>query len=192
LISQPFEINDMLQEKPMSFKSATVAALAAVVFAAPAFAESKIMIEDAYARVASKMGKTGAAFMVIQNHGDEADRLIDAKSDIAKKVELHTHKDMGDGVMKMMHVEEGFAIPAEGMHTLKRGGDHVMFMGLNAPLAHGDVVKATLVFEKAGDMVVEIPVDLERKAAHGMGQGNIDHGAMKHGDGMQAGHKHSN
>jgi copper(I)-binding protein len=71
----------------------------------------------------------------------------------------------------MMHVEEGFAVPAGGMHMLARGGDHVMLMGLNQSLAHGDVVSVTLTFEQAGDVTVDIPVDLERKP---------DHGAMDH------------
>ncbi len=51
---------------------------------------------------------------------------------------------------------------------LARGGDHVMFMGLNEVLTHGDTINVTLVFEKAGEVAVEIPVDLERKPMHGM------------------------
>jgi hypothetical protein len=54
-----------------------------------------------------------------------------------------------------------------------------MFMGLTTGLEHGDMVNVTLVFEKAGEVQVEIPVDLERKAMHGMGQ---KHGKMKMGN----------
>jgi copper(I)-binding protein len=164
----------------MSFKSIAAVAVAALTFAAPAFAESVISIKDPYARVATKMSKSGAAFMVIENTGDEADQLIDARSDVSKVVELHTHKENEQGIMQMLHVPEGFAIPAGGKHMLARGGDHVMFMGLNTGLAHGDVVNVTLVFEKAGEIAVEIPVDLERKPMHGMGQ--MNHGEMKMGD----------
>jgi len=118
--------------------------------------------------------------MQIMNHSSEDDRLIGAASSIAKKVELHTHKDMGDGVMKMVHVEEGFAIPAGGMHGLMRGGDHVMFMGLTQDMIQGESVEVTLTFEKAGDIVVQIPVDLERKATGGMMHKKMDHsGEMK-------------
>jgi len=74
---------------------------------------------------------------------------------------------MGDGVMKMMHVEEGFAVAAGETHMLQRGGDHVMLMGLNQELKQGDTITLTLSFEKAGDMVVEVPVDLARKPAAG-------------------------
>ncbi|MDO6726073.1 copper chaperone PCu(A)C [Cognatishimia sp. 1_MG-2023] len=163
----------------MSFKSLSLSAALIFAIAAPAFAESKIMIHDAYARVASKAAKTGAAFLEVHNMGDEEDRLIDVRSDAAAKVELHTHKDMGDGIMKMMHVEEGFAIPAGETHALARGGDHVMLMGLTSRLAHGDEVNVTLVFEKAGEIAVTIPVDLERKADHGaMDHSNMDHSEM--------------
>ncbi|MGB7319534.1 MAG: copper chaperone PCu(A)C [Planktotalea sp.] len=153
----------------MSFTSKFLATAVAVAMALPAFADG-MMINDAYARTAMKGGKSGAAFMQIMNHTDTDDRLIGAASDIAKKVELHTHKDMGEGVMKMVHVEEGFAIPAGGMHALARGGDHVMFMGLTQDMIQGETVEVTLTFEKAGDIVVQIPVDLERQ----------DHGAMQH------------
>lgn len=156
-------------------------AAATLAFALPAFAESRIMIEDAYARAAGANAMAGAAFMQIMNMGDEADRLIDARSDVARRVELHTHIENDQGVMQMTHVKEGFALPAGETHLLKRGGDHVMFMGLTETFAHGESVTVTLVFEKAGEMVVEIPVDLERKPMAGMATEAMDHGAMTHG-----------
>lgn len=163
----------------MSFKTFAAAAVATIALAAPVFAESVIAVKDPYARVMSKQAKSGAAFMVIENTGDEADQLIEARSDVARMVMLHTHKENADGVMQMLHVPEGFTIPAGGEHALDRGGDHVMFMGLTTGLEHGDMVNVTLVFEKAGEVQVEIPVDLERKAMHGMGQ---KHGKMKMGN----------
>lgn len=155
----------------MSLKINLLAAVAAVALAVPAFA-GDITIEDPYARASTKKSSSGAAFMVLKNAGSEDDRLVSASSDVAKRVELHTHKEDGNGVMKMMEVEEGFAIPAGGEHALARGGDHVMFMGLTAPLQHGETVEVTLTFEKAGDVVVDVPVDLERKPMHGHKHGN--------------------
>lgn len=145
----------------MSFLKTSAAITLAAFFALPVAADG-IEIHDAYARSASAIAKTGAAFMFIMNTGDVNDRLIGVTSDVAPKVELHTHKDMGDGVMKMVHVEEGFVIPANDTHALARGGDHVMFMGLAKGFAEGEMVTITLTFENAGDVVVEIPVDLVR------------------------------
>ncbi|HBQ35219.1 MAG TPA: copper-binding protein [Rhodobacteraceae bacterium] len=146
-----------------------MAAVAATSFALPAFAtDSTIVIEDAYARSSMKMAKTGAAFMVIKNTGTVDDRMISATSDASKRVELHTHVEKtvdGQTFMKMGIMEGGFPVPANGETVLKRGGMHVMFMGLTGPFVHGETVKATLVFEKAGEIEVEIPIDLERKPA---------------------------
>ncbi|MCK0141654.1 copper chaperone PCu(A)C [Aliiroseovarius sp. F20344] len=167
----------------MSPMKTVLAAGAAALFALPALA-GDIMINDAYARASGMNAKAGAAFFQIMNHGAEDDRLIAAKSDASKRVELHTHKDMGDGVMKMMEVEEGFAIAAGGMHALQRGGDHVMFMGLNEPFVDGGTVTVTLVFEKAGEMTVEIPVDLKRNPmGGGMQHGKPEDGKMGEGHG---------
>lgn len=152
----------------MSFTKTILAAATVCVLAIPAFADG-IMIKDAYSRSAGPSAKTGAAFFGIMNHSGHDDRLINASSDIAKRVELHTHIESADGVMQMRQVKDGFAIEDGGMHMLQRGGDHVMFMGLLRPLTQGETVTVTLTFEHAGDITVEIPVDLERQPEHGMG-----------------------
>ena len=142
----------------------TALALVAALLAFPAFAGDTLMIQDPYARSMGSIGGSGAVFFTVMNHGAEEDRLIDVRSDVAEKVELHTHKEDGNGVMQMMHVPEGFTIAAGGEHALARGGDHVMLMGLTREVADGDVINLTLVFEKAGEIAVEAPVDNARKA----------------------------
>ena len=116
----------------MKLRNLLSAASVALLTCTPLFA-SDVMVMDTYARVASKVAKSGAAFMMIHNHADQDARLIAAASDVAKRVELHTHIEE-DGVMKMTKLEDGMIIPAGGMHALKRGGDHVMFMGLTRSL----------------------------------------------------------
>lgn len=153
----------------MRIKNVLLGASAAFMMASLVAAEGLIEIKDPYARTSRPNAPTGAAFMVLMNNGETEDRLIAAKSDIAKRVELHTHKEDGNGVMTMMEIE-AIVIPAGGTHAMKRGGDHVMFMGLNESLEQGDTVSVTLVFENAGEVQVEIPVDLDRKpdaSAHG-------------------------
>ncbi|SNS21690.1 copper chaperone PCu(A)C [Tropicimonas sediminicola] len=145
------------------------AAAAALVLATPALADIEIV--DAYARAAMANAKSGAAFMEIHNTGSEDDRLVGAASDIAARVELHTHIGDANGVMQMVQVEEGFPIPAGSTHMLQRGGDHVMFMGLTGPMNDGETVTVTLSFEKAGDITVEIPVDLQRQPGQPMQHG---------------------
>jgi copper(I)-binding protein len=158
LILNPTQKN---QEIKMKLGNLLSAACVALLTSTPLFA-GDVMVMDAYARVASKVAKSGAAFMMIHNHSNQDDRLIAAASDVAKRVELHTHIEE-DGVMKMTKLEDGMIIPAGGMHALKRGGDHVMFMGLTRSLEHGDMFELTLTFEHAGDVALTVPVDLERQ-----------------------------
>jgi len=149
------------------------AAAAALSLAGAAAMAAGITVSDPYARAASPSAKSGAAFMAITNAGDAPDRLVAAASDIAQRVELHTHVEDGDGVMRMVHVEEGFEIAPGETVMLARGGKHVMFMGLTRAMAQGDSVEVTLTFENAGDVVIEVPVDLERKPGT---MGGMDHG----------------
>ncbi|RME14094.1 MAG: copper chaperone PCu(A)C [Alphaproteobacteria bacterium] len=150
----------------MSFKTLLAATTAALI-AMPAFAGPQISIENAYARAAGAMAVAGAAFFTIRNTGDEDDRLVAAKSDAAKMVQLHTHIAEGD-VMRMVEVPEGFPVPAGGTHELKRGGDHVMMMGLKAPFVDGESIDLTLVFEKSGPIEISVPVDNAREDGAGM------------------------
>lgn len=160
----------------MSVKSLLAATAAALCLALPAHADG-MMVEDAYARSASPTAQSGAAFMHIVNHSGQDDRLIGAASPAAHMTELHTHKEDANGVMQMIHVEEGFALPAGETLVLDRGGKHIMFMGLNAPFEQGATVPLTLTFEKAGEMQVEVPVDLDRMPGDAAAMDHSTHGS---------------
>ena len=122
-----------------------------------------IMIMDAYARSSGKTATSGAVYMMIHNHSGQDDRLLRVQSNAAKKVELHTHEEDKNGTVKMLHVPEGFAIEANGMLLLTRGKEHIMFMGLKNSWSHGDVLDIELIFREAGEVKLEVEVDLERK-----------------------------
>tara|TARA_B100000925_G_C21643334_1_gene318223 strand:- start:71 stop:541 length:471 start_codon:yes stop_codon:yes gene_type:complete len=123
----------------------------------------QIMISDAYARSSGPLAKAGAAYMKIMNHSDGSDRLIGVQSDIAKKTELHTHLKDDNGVMRMVHIDEGIKIGPMKEHSLVRGGQHIMFMGLKQPFETGKIILLTLLFEKAGEVSIEIVIDQDRK-----------------------------
>ena len=133
-----------------------------------------IVIEHQYARAASPIAKSGAAFMHIMNNGTENDRLIAVRTDAAMMPELHTHI-MEDGIAKMREVEGGFEILAGDATILERGGLHIMLMGLTNPFIHGDVITLTLIFEHAGEITIEVPIDNERQGNMEM---NMDHSNM--------------
>jgi copper(I)-binding protein len=121
------------------------------------------MVSDSYARSTGPLAKAGAAYMKIMNHSKKDDRLISVYSDIAKKTELHTHLKSDNGVMKMMLIDKGIEIGAMKEHALVRGGEHIMFMGLKEPFENGKIIPVTLLFEKAGEVNIEVVVDQKRK-----------------------------
>lgn len=123
--------------------------------------DGPIRVDDAYARGPGP-APVGAVFMSLTNTGDAPDRLVGVASDAAQRVELHTHTADADGVMRMGPLEGGIALAAGESHSLKRGGDHVMLMGLAAPLETGSEIEITLTFERAGEITVTVPVDNER------------------------------
>lgn len=101
---------------------------------------------------------TAGGYMAISNTGPEADRLIGIETEFAKKVTLHESKVDASGMATMNEVE-ALEIPAGETVNLENGGNHVMFMGLGGPLTEGQLVKAVLVFERAGRVEMEFQVD---------------------------------
>lgn len=153
----------------MSFKT-TIAAVStvAILISTTAFAEG-LMVKDPYARASRPNAPTGAAFMTLMNHSDADIKVVGVRSDVARRVELHTHIDKGEGVVQMTKIADGITISAGEMHMMKRGGDHVMFMGLTQSLVDGESISVTFTIENGEDMIVEIPVDNERKPNEGEG-----------------------
>ena len=147
--------------------STYVAATAAVLLTSAAAFADAIAIKDPYVRASTPNAKTGAAFFEIHNTSGADDRLVAARTEVARRVELHTHTEDANGVMRMGEIEGGIPVADGASHHLKRGGDHVMLMGLTGPLEQDETITLILTFETAGEITVEVPVDHKRKASHG-------------------------
>jgi periplasmic copper chaperone A len=156
-------------------------AAVAALLAAPALACDGFEVHDAHARASTAMSQSGAAFMVIHNHGSADCHIASVRSDVAAATELHTHLTDSQGVMRMVQVTEGFPLPAGGEVLLQRGGNHVMFLGLIRPLAQGDEIAITFVFADGAEHEVLLPVDNERAPS-----GNAHGQAHGHGHGTRA------
>lgn len=128
----------------------------------------ELQVTDVRARPAPLEGGTGAVYLTVVNGTAEDDQLAAVSSPVAQAAELHETVD-DNGVMRMHHEPEGFAVPAGGALQLAPGGKHVMLIGLTAPLAVGDTIMLTLTFAHAGEKVVHAPVmEIE-------GSGHMDH-----------------
>ncbi len=110
-----------------------------------------------------RAAKSGAGYLMIVNNGTTDDSLLEVRADFPK-VMLHLSEEK-DGIAKMTHVDK-IDVPAGETVELAPGGLHVMFMGLAGdPLEEGEEIKATLVFENAGEVDVVFNVEPRSDAA---------------------------
>lgn len=133
-----------------------------------------IMIEDAYARSSTPSATSGAIFLQLMNHGSD-DHLAGVASSVAKRVELHMHNEDENGIMRMLHVEDGFAVPSGEVVALERGGKHIMLLGLIEPLENGATFPLTLRFKEAGEITIDVIVDRDRKPTRRGDRGGHEH-----------------
>lgn len=132
------------------------AAFVAALTTTPALhAQTAVKVEGAWARPTVQGQAAGGGFLKITG-GAAADKLVSARADVSKSVELHTMVMDGD-VMRMREIGV-IDVPAGQTVELRPGGLHVMFMGLNKPLKNGDSFPLTLRFEKAGEVKVDMKV----------------------------------
>jgi copper(I)-binding protein len=124
--------------------------------AAHEFKAGKLTLQHPWTRATA--GKVGAGYTIIVNSGTTADQLVSATTPAADKVEIHT-MTMDGGVMKMRPLPDGIVIPAGGTAKLAPGGNHLMLIGLKAPLVEGTLVPLTLNFAKAGPVKVQLKVE---------------------------------
>lgn len=108
--------------------------------------------------------KNGAVHMVITNNGAEADALISASSPAAAVVEIHDHETGEDGVMRMRKIDR-VDVPAGASVEFAPGGLHIMLIGLTAPLTLEEIFPVTLVFEKAGEVTINVYVTEDQPPA---------------------------
>jgi copper(I)-binding protein len=143
--------------RPTAFFVAGLIGLVLTTAQARDYKVGSIDITDPWSRATPKGASVAAGYMKITNKGTTADRLVRGSSDISPTFEVH-EMSMDNGVAKMRPVKGGLEIKPGETVELKPGSSHVMFVGLKKPLAAGEHINATLVFERAGAINVEYDV----------------------------------
>lgn len=144
--------------RPLLSTLAAIVALCPLTSAlAHDFKAGDLHIDHPWARATAPQQPNGAAYFTVANEG-AADRLLEAQSPVADRVELHTHDVDSAGVMRMRQVE-AIDLPAGETTALEPGGLHVMLIGLEDHLVEGEAFPLTLVFERAGAVEVEVAVE---------------------------------
>ena len=164
--------------RPNSLLVTSLTALAITTAHARDYKAGALDVADPWSRATPKGASVAAGYMKISNSGTAPDRLMSGSSDVASKFEVH-EMTMENGVAKMRPVNGGLEIKPGQTVEFKPGSFHIMFVGLKKPLANGDHIKATLMFERAGTLNVEFDV-------HEMGASTT--GAKDSMPGMQMSH----
>ena len=119
----------------------------------------EIMVENAWGRPSPKIATAGAFYMLINNDGNEGDKLLSAESSACGVIELHESFQMEDGVMGMRPVEGGsIDIPAKGEIELKMGGLHIMCIDKIEDFVPGAILPVTLNFAITGKMDIDVEI----------------------------------
>lgn len=141
---------------------------------------ASVTVGDPWVRatVGAEDTSMSAAFMTIDNDGDEDVTLVGASTEVAAMVELH-EMSMVDGAMAMQAMTEGLVVEAGRGKVLEPSGYHVMLMDLRTELAAGDEVELTLEFSDGSEQSVTAPVKEfteEEGHYHEPGTGEHSHG----------------
>ncbi len=130
-------------------------ALAMLAFAAPAAAQQTVIVTNAWSRATPPGAATAAAYMTLTS--PTGDRLIGIATPAAKDAQVH-EMTMNGGVMRMREITRGLELPPGKPVTLAPGGNHVMLVGLAAPLKQGQTLPLDLTFERAGKIHVDATI----------------------------------
>lgn len=117
-----------------------------------------IVIGHPWSRPTAPGMPMGVAYFTLTNNGNQPDALIGARTPRAARVEIHGTR-IEDGVARMRPLEE---IPLAPGKTVKvePGGIHLMLVELDDALVSGTRVPLTLEFRVAGQVTVELSVEM--------------------------------
>lgn len=118
--------------------------------------EGALIMTQVWSRAMPPTAPTGAVYFNVRNLGDKPDRLVGVQTSRAEIAEMHTHVHTGE-MMRMERIDS-VEVPAGGDVAFKPGGNHVMLFKPNTPLAAGETFPLTLIFERSGEMTVDVPI----------------------------------
>jgi len=143
------------------------ALLIASVLAAAAHAHhysiGSLVIGHPWSRPTASGMPTGVAYLSITNNGLREDTLLAAHTPAAARVEFH--RTSFDAGMARMRPAEALVVGPNSTITAEPGGLHLMLVDLKSPLVVGSFVPLVLQFEAAGEITVQLKVEMAMDAA---------------------------
>lgn len=112
----------------------------------------KLKVEHPWTRAPADGEKNATFYAFLHNNGDAPDKLIAVKCEKFEKAVIH-------GDPKNLELEAPIVLPPKTKVTAAPGGVHVALIGAKKHLEVGWGLEMTLVFEKAGEVVVDAAID---------------------------------
>ena len=114
-----------------------------------------LTVYDAYIRQPASPD-VAAAYLSVRNDGDTPDRLSSAYCGAAGTTSVHA--DSADMKPGQTATSTPLAVPARATVRLSPAKGHIMLDKLTGPLKAGDTVSLLLRFDKAGQVLLDVPV----------------------------------
>ncbi|KQR61328.1 copper chaperone PCu(A)C [Brevundimonas sp. Leaf168] len=118
-------------------------------------ATDAVTATDAWCRPSPNGAKAGGCYVTLTAATD--DRLTGGSTPRAASLQVHEMKTE-NGMMKMAELTAGLPLPAGQAVALAPGGNHLMLIGLTAPLVAGETVPLTFQFASAPAITVQAQV----------------------------------
>jgi len=118
-------------------------------------ATAAVTATDAWCRPSPNGAKAGGCYVTLTAATD--DRLMGGSTPRAGSLQVHEMKTE-NGMMKMAELTAGLPLPAGQAVALAPGGNHLMLIGLTAPLVAGETVPLTFQFASAPSITVQAQV----------------------------------
>lgn len=153
--------------------SMTLSAIAfsLIVAISTAFAtEASLIVQDPWVREAPPHSKVLAAYLLVENKGEQSRTLNGASSPSFEHVEMHK-TEVRDGVANMLR-QDKLEIPGGGSLVFESGGYHLMLIGPLKPLRMGDRIELSLSF--ANGEQFKVNADVRKAMEGGASMGNME------------------
>jgi copper(I)-binding protein len=134
-----------------------VAVVIVAVLGREASAGARITVRDAWARPLPPVVESAELYMIIENTGNDPDRLTGAASPACGMMLLYERFRTAKGTMSMRETGP-IVVPAGRRVELKVSGHHLMCMERKREFRAGATFPLTLRFEKAGAVTVQVTV----------------------------------
>ena len=113
---------------------------------------NNILVRNAYLRGPANTGEQTELYLFLLNTGGDVDRLTEVRADFAT------------GVVAQGNVPLVTLLPGRPVSFLPDSRDKLILRGLKTPLVLGAFEHITLVFARAGEVGMDVPVQTLRQA----------------------------